>query len=137
MENLYLHNLAPGVASLFTSSGLFPRHGQTVPPSQPYLPRIPKHWDFHGAFVEDHQLRQKAFYQRLYMAAFGGIALIGPMLVMTLHNTKVTALVTTSVFVTVVASLLAWFMEDATPKDIMGATAAYAAVLVVFVGTST
>ncbi|KAH8587814.1 hypothetical protein B0O99DRAFT_747310 [Bisporella sp. PMI_857] len=114
-ENLYLHNLVPGVASLLTSSGLFPRHGQIVPPSQACLPRIPKHWDFHGAFVEDHQREQQAFYERLYMAAFGG-----------LHS-----------LAQLVAVLLARFMKDATPKDIMGATAAYAAVLVVFVGTGT
>lgn len=34
------------------------------------------------------------------------------------------------------AVLLAILMDDAAPKDIIGATAAYAAVLVVFVGTS-
>lgn len=71
------------------------------------------------------------------MAAFGGLALIRPMLIMTLHPSKVTSLVITVVFATVVAALLAYFFQDATPKDIMGATAAYAAVLVVFVGAST
>jgi hypothetical protein len=34
-----------------------------------------------------------------------------------------------------VAVILAWVMDDAGNKDIVGATAAYAAVLVVFVGT--
>jgi len=70
------------------------------------------------------------------MAAFGGAALIAPMLILTLHPTKVTNLVTASAFVIVVAVLLAYVMTEATPQDIIGATAAYAAVLVVFVGSS-
>lgn len=78
-----------------------------------------------------------AFLSRLYMALFGGLALTVPMLIMTLHQSKVTSLVTTSVFVIAVAVALAWFMKDAQAKDIIGATAAYAAVLVVFVGTGT
>ena len=62
-----------------------------------------------------------------------GLALIAPMLIMTLHRSKVTSLVTTSVSVVVVATILAWVMEE--NKEIVAATAAYAAVLVVFVGT--
>lgn len=68
-------------------------------------------------------------------ALFGGLVLVGPMLIMTLHPTKVTVLVTASVFVLRAAIVLAWKMEGAQNKDIMAATAAYAAVLVVFVGT--
>lgn len=55
------------------------------------------------------------------------------MLIMTLHESKLTSLVTTSVFVLGVAVILALTVDDT--KDIVGATAAYAAVLVVFVGT--
>ncbi len=55
----------------------------------------------------------------------------------TRFTTKLTSLVTTSVFVVAVAIALAYFMKDAQTKDIIGATAAYAAVLVVFVGTGT
>ena len=62
----------------------------------------------------------------------GGAALIAPMLIMTLHQTKLTSLLTTSLFVVAVAVALACWMEDGT--SIVGATAAYAAVLVVFVG---
>ncbi|KAL2072892.1 hypothetical protein VTL71DRAFT_12235 [Oculimacula yallundae] len=69
------------------------------------------------------QARQN-FLSRLYMALFGGWALVSPMLIMTLHESKVTSLVTTSVFVIAVAVALAWFMKDAQPKDIIGATAA-------------
>jgi len=80
---------------------------------------------------------EKTFYSRLIMAVFGGFALVVPMLIMTLHQTKLTSLLTTSIFVLAVALALAWFMDTAEPKDIIGATAAYAAVLVVFVGAGT
>ncbi|PSN58618.1 hypothetical protein BS50DRAFT_595289 [Corynespora cassiicola Philippines] len=78
----------------------------------------------------------KGFLSRLKMALFGGIALIAPMLIMKLHPTELTGLLTTSLFVLAVGVILAWCMKDADKKDILGATAAYAAVLVVFVGTS-
>jgi hypothetical protein len=81
--------------------------------------------------------KQRQFSSRLSMALFGGAALIAPMLIMALHQSKLTSLLTTSLFVVAVAVTLAWWMEDATNKDIVGATAAYAAVLVVFVGTGT
>jgi len=77
------------------------------------------------------------FISRLAMALFGGFALITPMLIMTLHQTRLTTLLTTSLFLVAVASILAWWMEDAQNKDIIAATAAYAAVLVVFVGAGT
>jgi hypothetical protein len=81
--------------------------------------------------------KQRQFLSRLAMALFGGAALIAPMLIMTLHQSKLTSLLTTSLFVVVVAVTLAWWMEDAKNQDVMAATAAYAAVLVVFVGTGT
>ncbi|KAH6698411.1 hypothetical protein BKA61DRAFT_622206 [Leptodontidium sp. MPI-SDFR-AT-0119] len=87
--------------------------------------------------LADKRRTWDAFLSRLYMALFGGLALTVPMLIMTLHQSKITSLVTTSVFVIAVAVALAWFMKDAQAKDIIGATAAYAAVLVVFVGTGT
>ena len=80
---------------------------------------------------------QKDFTARMIMALFGGFALVVPMLIMSLHPSRLTNLLTTSLFVFAVAAALAWFMKTAEPKDIIGATAAYAAVLVVFVGTST
>lgn len=85
-----------------------------------------------------------------------GAALIVPMLIMVLDPSQKTSLVTTCVFVFVFASTLVLFnaiayfigliqerdgnksamLSDAMLqiKDIIGATAAYAAVLVVFVG---
>jgi VIT1/CCC1 family predicted Fe2+/Mn2+ transporter len=90
-----------------------------------------------GVRYTNEKNAQKPFYSRLVMAVVGGFALVVPMLIMTLHSTKVTSLATLSVFVLAVAVSLAWFMDIAEPKDIIGATAAYAAVLVVFVGVGT
>jgi VIT1/CCC1 family predicted Fe2+/Mn2+ transporter len=87
--------------------------------------------------LDAKEKKWQAFLSRLAMALFGGAALIAPMLIMTLHQSKLTSLLTTSLFVVAVAVFSAWWMEDATGKDIVGATAAYAAVLVVFVGTGT
>jgi hypothetical protein len=92
-------------------------------------------------------------------AVSGGGALIAPMLIMVLHPSRNTSLITTCVFVFAFALALATFNSLALyvgqflrslglkkdvlegvrlqAKDILGATAAYAAVLVVFVGTST
>jgi hypothetical protein len=80
---------------------------------------------------------QREFFSRLAMALFGGAALIAPMLIMTLHQSKLTSLLTTSLFVVGVAVVLAWQLKDAKKQDIVAATAAYAAVLVVFVGAVT
>lgn len=74
--------------------------------------------------------KQRLVFSRLAMALFGGAALIAPMLIMTLHQSKLTSLLTTSVFVVGVAVALAWRLEDAKNQDIVAATAAYAAVLV-------
>ena len=70
------------------------------------------------------------------MSIFGAVALLAPMLIMTLHPTKITALLTTTAFVLVVAGILAASMKSAENKDVIVATAAYTAVLVVFVGTA-
>ena len=78
----------------------------------------------------------RQFLARLGMALFGGLALIAPMLIMVLHESILTSLLTTSVFVLVIGATFALFMNDAQQKDVVGATAAYAAVLVVFVGAS-
>ena len=78
-----------------------------------------------------------ALRQRASFALLGGFALIVPMLVMKLYPTTLNVCLTTTLFVFVAAALLAINMGDTGPKDVLGITAAYAAVLVVFVGTST
>lgn len=77
----------------------------------------------------------KAFVTRLAMAALGWAFIVGPMLLMVLNNTKLTALLTTSVCVFAFGVLVAIALDK--PFDVLSATAAYAAVLMVFVGTNT
>jgi len=60
---------------------------------------------------------------------------MAPMLLMVLHKDLVTTLVTASVSTLLFAlATTTWTKED--PATLVGATAAYAAVIVVFVGSS-
>ena len=72
---------------------------------------------------------------RLSMALFGGLGLVVPMLVMVLVPGRTVSLIVTSVFTLAFAVVLA-LRNDLEPDKILAATAAYAAVLVVFVGAS-
>lgn len=56
---------------------------------------------------------------------------------MKLYPTTLNVCLTTTLFVIAASLFLGRFMLDTQPKDVLGITAAYAAVLVVFVGTST
>ncbi|KAH9234659.1 hypothetical protein K456DRAFT_1724221 [Colletotrichum gloeosporioides 23] len=79
--------------------------------------------------------RLKDGFLKLFMAAAaGGAFLIGPMWLMVLDGGLYTSLITTSAFVTVFGLWMAYLL----PKmdEVLGSTAAYAAVLIVFVGTS-
>lgn len=85
--------------------------------------------------TRDGNLRQtwiRGFQQRLGIAAVGGIFLIAPMWLIVLHRTLYTALVSTTVCVTIFGLLMALFLDGL--KDVLSSTAAYSAVLVVFVG---
>lgn len=73
---------------------------------------------------------------RLHMALFGGVALIAPVLVMTLRPGLGVDLVTASVATMIFAFIMVIFATDASGKDVLTSTAAYAAVMVVFIGTS-
>jgi hypothetical protein len=79
--------------------------------------------------------RLKAFVVRIALAIVGGGLLIGPMWLMVLHNTHYTALISTSVLVLIFGVIMAWVIDDL--MNVVSATAAYAAVLVVFVGANT
>ncbi|CAJ2504198.1 Uu.00g115920.m01.CDS01 [Anthostomella pinea] len=72
------------------------------------------------------------FKERLIIATVAGFFLIGPMWLMVLHDTLYTTLGSTTAFVTAFGIAMAWFLDK--PKEVMSGTAAYAAVLVVFVG---
>ncbi|KAF3018143.1 hypothetical protein E8E14_009591 [Neopestalotiopsis sp. 37M] len=73
-----------------------------------------------------------AFRDRIVLAALGGVFLVGPMWLMILHNTLYTVLISTTVLIFVFGFLMALLLTK--PMDVMASTAAYAAVLVVFVG---
>lgn len=63
--------------------------------------------------------------------------LIGPMLLMVLNYNRSTTLVTTSVAVVLFTLVLATFARGMAGKDVLAVVAAaYAAVLMLFVGTS-
>ena len=89
-----------------------------------------------GTRLESYEnARWQRFIENLGMAAVGGGFLVGPMWLMVLHNTLYTALATTSACVLVFGIIMAWFLQE--KMNVLSVTAAYAAVLVVFVGTST
>lgn len=71
------------------------------------------------------------------MATFAGSMMIAPMLIMVLHKGLYTKLFVTGLFTLGVGLALAWWLKEGDSRDVMAATAAYAAVLVVFVGTGT
>ena len=77
----------------------------------------------------------RGFYERIGVAAISGAFVIAPMWLMVLHNTLFTGLASTTGFVTVFGLTAAIFLR--TPTEVMSCTAAYAAVLVVFVGLTT
>ena len=80
--------------------------------------------------------QEVALTERIGMAMFGGISLITPMLIMTLHPSRNVSLITTSLATFLFALILALGATQSAGKDVLAATAAYAAVLVVFVGTN-
>lgn len=79
--------------------------------------------------------RRQQFFSRVGVAALAGAFLIGPMWLMVLHNTLYTGLVTTTVCVTLFGLVMAINLNS--NMEVLSSTAAYAAVLVVFVGLTT
>jgi VIT1/CCC1 family predicted Fe2+/Mn2+ transporter len=71
------------------------------------------------------------------MAVFGGLAVISPMLIMALVPGLVVSLVTTSVATAIFGAVMVIIGTDSSGKDVLASTAAYAAFLVVFIGTHT
>ncbi|KAK4237165.1 hypothetical protein C8A03DRAFT_16269 [Achaetomium macrosporum] len=82
-----------------------------------------------------HRSWTHGFHRRIGVAAVAGAFLIAPMWLMVLHNTLYTALVSTTVFVAVFGLMSAIYINS--HMEVMSPTAAYAAVLVVFVGLTT
>jgi hypothetical protein len=80
--------------------------------------------------------KRSNFNERLWMGAFGGIALLGPMLLMVLQPSRTTSLSTVCVATILFTLILAFIAKNLKGQEVLAATAAYAAVLVVFIGTS-
>ena len=73
---------------------------------------------------------------RILMSLIGGAFLLVPMIVLSfLRNSLVHSLIVTAVFIIVFAILLS-LLTSASNQDIVSATAAYSAVLVVLVGVA-
>jgi hypothetical protein len=116
--------------SLMENAGLLADAGKLDRPVDPDRPELPR-----GARSPKNQARSmEAFLRRLRMAFFGGVSLIAPMLIMVLHKDILTTLLTTSVSVLLFGFAVAAFSTES-PETVLAVVAAYAAVLVVFVGT--
>jgi len=73
---------------------------------------------------------------RFLVAFTGGIFLVVPMIIMTLGNSQTKSLVTVSIMVALFALILSFIIRVSNIETLVS-TATYAAVLVVFVGTTT
>ncbi|KAI1371628.1 hypothetical protein F4677DRAFT_435239 [Hypoxylon crocopeplum] len=81
--------------------------------------------------------RKRIGYSRRFMAAFvGGVLLVVPVIIMALGPNLNKSLITTSVAVIVFSLYMSWANSTLKQGELLAASAAYAAVLVVFVGVS-
>ncbi|CAO1602662.1 hypothetical protein XANCAGTX0491_006267 [Xanthoria calcicola] len=94
-----------------------------------------KEREFYKSQRRDRVARRLGMRNRLIAAAFGGLSLIVPMLIMAICPSQAKTLVTSSVAVLLFAVGLAW-KSMAKIETLLATTAAYAAVMVVFVGVN-
>lgn len=91
-----------------------------------------------GTFSQRNKINKKRAFQdvieRFIMAVGGGISLVAPMIFMVYYRSLAAAVAMTSIAVIVFSGVMAVYSNGA-PVSIVGTVAAYAAVLVVFVGT--
>lgn len=76
----------------------------------------------------------EGFLRRIVSSVIGGAFLVVPMWLMISLNSQRASLITTTVFVFMSGIVASYSLEN--PLAVVSTTAAYAAVLVVFVGTS-
>ncbi|KAF2773704.1 hypothetical protein EJ03DRAFT_105073 [Teratosphaeria nubilosa] len=121
---------------VLAAAGLIPDHvlprGNLSEPLDASNPRLRDSRSRHQAVQTE--AREKRLL-RFAMTATGGLLLIVPMIIMTEVPGKICSLVTTCVCMLVFAALVT-FATNLGPNEVLATTAAYAAVLVVFVGTS-
>ena len=83
------------------------------------------------------QEKRRSRVTRFWFGLAGGLASIVPMVIVILHRDRNTALVTAAVAMLLFAMTMAYYSgKDTSPFKLVGATAAYAAVLVVLVSTA-
>jgi hypothetical protein len=113
----------------------------TEKPAQPpvsvkYTPASPAETEITREFQHEVRLearrRKEEFPRRLLTALFGGVAVVVPMVIMSLGRSLVKSLITSSVAMLIFGVVLAW-TSAADEASLMVATAGYAAVLAVFV----
>jgi len=92
-------------------------------------------WDNGYIRLDSRNPEWEGFVARAAAAILGGAALIVPMVIMAVHRAPNKNLITTAVAV-VIVSLGATLLSHASWRDLIGMMAAYAAVLVVFVGVN-
>jgi VIT1/CCC1 family predicted Fe2+/Mn2+ transporter len=121
--------------SILEATQLIPNH---VLPTGP-LPLARDHDNIQLRELGRNEANRVAFQKqrlaRFAMAALGGLLLVVPMLIMANVQGKASSLITTCIALLVFSALVTLFTELG-PHEILATTAAYAAVLVVFVGTS-
>lgn len=121
MEGMLLDDLrkACGTPPLL----LEPKDDQRLPWTLPGGP-----WD-HRTFVNSKRVRYT-------MAVIGSLILVGPMVLMVLVPSMLARLLTAGISTLLFAAAAAFFVQERSAFELLGATAAYTAVLVVFVGTT-
>lgn len=99
-------------------------------------PILTTRWEQDGVPIAGNRsrLRHSRYSRRVGVAAFGVAFLIGPMWLMALQPgaARYVALASATAFIVAFGLVMAYVLEE--DKEVLSSTAAYAAVLVVFVG---
>ncbi|TKA81836.1 hypothetical protein B0A49_01066 [Cryomyces minteri] len=97
---------------------------------------VPEHTRARAEEHEKEGLKRLVDYlARFFVSIFGGASLLVPMIIMVFSNSRNANLIITSAFVLFFSIVLS-VGSKASNQEILAATAGYAAVLVVFIGTS-
>ncbi|KAI7610661.1 glutamine synthetase/guanido kinase, partial [Hortaea werneckii] len=122
---------------ILESTGLIPHHvlpkGELPPPEDHEHPVLAN--ETGGRHHANEVTLKRQRLERFAMASFGGLLIIVPMLIMANVPGKVASLVTSCVAITIFAALVT-LVTKLGPHEVLASVAAYAAVLVVFVGLS-
>lgn len=120
---------------ILESVGLVPDHilpaGPLPPPEDEKNPQLRPV----GRNETNRVSHSKRRVLRLAWAAIGGLSLVIPMLIIANVPGKIASLIRTCISMLIFVLLIAFFRE-LSPNEVLATTAAYAAALVVFVGTS-